>query len=113
MEEDVKTIKKAMSQVNGLARKRDPQSLNQATRWINTKEAHASSIITVVAEYFLTQKVAEVSSSEDKKKYEDYLKTLALHHSVMKAAMKAKQSTNPDVADELAHHVDHLKQLYR
>ena len=43
-------IKKAMHQVGHLAGKSDAQSMNQAVRWINTKEEHAAKIITTVAE---------------------------------------------------------------
>mmetsp|Transcript_36165 Transcript_36165/g.70299 ORF Transcript_36165/g.70299 Transcript_36165/m.70299 type:complete len:165 (-) Transcript_36165:167-661(-) len=111
MEEDVKTIAKAMAQVQGLAKSSDAQSLNQATRWIMTKEQHASNIITTVSEYFLTQKVKEVSKS-DFRAYQNYLEVLATHHKVMRLAMKAKQSADPKVADELAHELSHLAVMY-
>ena len=110
IQEDVRTIKKAMNRVNALSRKRDPQSLNQATRWINTKESHASNIITVVSEYFLTQKVKDAKPGDAN--YQAYLETLAVHHAVMRGAMKAKQTTNPEAADALAHAVSHLEAVY-
>jgi len=110
IQEDVVTITKAMNQIQSLAGKNDAQSLNQATRWVVTKEAHASKIIEVVSEYFLTQKVKDVSASDSN--YPRYLKALATHHRVMRLAMKAKQSTDPKVASELAHEVSHLAHLY-
>ena len=52
--EDATTIAKAMNQMNELAGKQDAQSQQQFVRWTNTKEEHASRIITVTTEYFLT-----------------------------------------------------------
>lgn len=93
MLEDVVTIGKAINQINGLAGKPDPQSLNQAARWVNTKEDHASHIITTVSEYFLTQKVKDVAPGTPE--YHEYLETLAAHHRVLRAAMRTKQTTDP------------------
>ena len=43
--EDTATIHKAMHQVNHhLAGKADGQSVNQATRWVMTKEEHANKV---------------------------------------------------------------------
>ncbi|MFT5434441.1 MAG: nickel superoxide dismutase, partial [Myxococcota bacterium] len=44
MLEDVTTIAKAVGEISALAKKSDAQSLNQATRWIMTKEQHATRI---------------------------------------------------------------------
>ncbi len=110
LHEDTMTIAKAMTSINELAGKHDAQSLNQATRWINTKEAHASHIIEVISEYFLTQRVKPVSPGADG--YDTYLKTLADHHAVMVAAMKAKQNADPTYADHLDHAIDALAKHY-
>jgi len=110
LREDTTTIAKAMRSIAELADKHDVQSLNQIVRWINTKEEHASHIIQVVSEYFLTQKVKPVAAGTEG--YEDYLKTLADHHAVMVAAMKAKQNTDPDFADELSQAIDALAKHY-
>ena len=61
--EDTKTIDKAIKSIADLSGKQDAESLNQLTRWINTKEDHASHIIKVVSEYFLTQKVKPVAAA--------------------------------------------------
>ena len=46
-----------MVQINEMhAAGMNPQSLNQMTRWINTKEEHACKIITKVSEYCLCQR---------------------------------------------------------
>ena len=112
LKEDATTIKKAMDSVKNMggSYEEDPKNLNQAVRWINTKEQHASHIITTVSEYFLTQKVKDVGKSDAN--YDDYLIALALHHKVMRLAMKAKQTMDPKVADELQHAIGHLGAYY-
>lgn len=109
--EDTTTITKAIKQIRELAGKHDAQSLNQIIRWITTKEAHASHIIEVISEYFLTQKVKPVAPGTDG--YEAYLKKLADHHTVMVAAMKTKQKADPAAADALHHTLDALAKHYR
>ena len=84
-----------------------------------TKEDHASKIITVVGEYFLTQKMKAIPSPDDKEAYQalvaaplllaysdtaapqEYLEKLAAHHAVLVAAMKAKQSMDMKTAEAL------------
>ena len=66
MLEDTTTIGKAIDQIIDLSRttlqgEGTPTDINQITRWINTKEDHASNIIKIVSEYFLTQKVKPVA----------------------------------------------------
>lgn len=99
MMEDVTTIEKAITNIESLAGKTDALSVNQCTRWINTKESHASHIITTIAEYFLTQKVKPVAADADG--YGAYTTTLAEHHRVMRAAMAAKQQVDPATVTEL------------
>ncbi len=111
LHEDATTIAKAITQINELAGKHDAQSLNQLTRWVTTKEAHASHIIEVVSEYFLTQKVKPVAAGADG--YDPYLKKLADHHAVMVAAMKTKQKPEPATADALHHAIDALAKHYK
>jgi nickel superoxide dismutase len=93
--EDAATIAKAIDNIAKLSGKTDAESVNQLTRWINTKEDHASHIIKVVSEYFLTQKVKPVAAGSDG--YDAYLKALADHHAVLAAAMKTKQK--PDLGN--------------
>ena len=93
LQEDATTIGKAVDQIRRLAEKHDAESLNQSVRWINTKEEHASSIIEIVSDYFLTQKVKPVAPGAEG--YDAYLKSLADHHAVMVAAMKTKQTVDP------------------
>ncbi len=111
LREDATTIAKAVDQINLLAGKHEAQALNQATRWITTKEAHATHIITVVAEYFLTQKVKPVSPGGAA--YDAYLKKLADHHAVMVMAMKTKQNSDASYVSSLRSAIDALAVHYR
>ena len=111
LREDATTIAKAIDQINALVGKHDAKSMNQAVRWISTKEEHASHIITVVAEYFLTQKVKTVSSGDGA--HDAYLKKLADHHAVMVAAMKTKQNADASYVSHLRSAIDALAAHYR
>ena len=109
--EDTTTITKAMKQIDGLAGKTDAQSLNQITRWVLTKENHASHIIKVVSEYFLAQRVKPVAA--DAPGYDAYVKMLVEHHAVIIAAMKAKQNTDESYADLLHQTIDVIGAYYK
>lgn len=110
MREDATTIGKAITSLNDLAGQGDAQSLNQATRWIVTKEDHASRIIETVSVYFLTQKVKPVAMGADG--YDDYLKSLADHHAVMAAAMKTKQQADAAAVEALNAAIEALAAHY-
>mmetsp|Transcript_34010 Transcript_34010/g.78879 ORF Transcript_34010/g.78879 Transcript_34010/m.78879 type:complete len:106 (-) Transcript_34010:145-462(-) len=101
------TIRKAVAQMQDLHRAGKLQDLHQMVRWISTKEEHASKIMTVVAEYFLAQKVKKELLSEH-----DYHEVLALHHAVMVAAMKSKQSSDMAAVDALDAAIQKLKPVY-
>lgn len=108
LREDATTIAKAIDNINHLASAHSATDLNQMVRWINTKEDHASHIIEVVSQYFLTQKVKPVEGDEHQK----YLTTLADHHAVMVAAMKCKQVPEKASVDALNKAIDKLATYY-
>ena len=110
MLEDTTTISKAIQEIKNIAGSHKAADFNQMIRWINTKEEHASRIITTVSEYFLTQKVKPVASGEAG--YEDYLNSLAAHHAVLRAAMKTKQTVDPDAATALENSIKELGKYY-
>ena len=110
MLEDVTTITKAIDQITELSKNNNALSLNQVTRWIMTKEQHATHIITTVAEYFLAQKVKDAAPGSTG--YEEYLEQLAIHHRVMRAAMKTKQTVDGRDAAGLKAAVEALGKLY-
>lgn len=111
LREDSATIAKAITNIKKLSGTHDAEGFNQLIRWTNTKEAHASHIIEVVSQYFLTQKVKPKAAGADG--YEDYLKSLADHHGVMVAAMKAKQHANDEVVAGLNSAIDALAKRYK
>ena len=101
------TIRKAMVQVNELFGDLNPQSFNQLSRWVSTKEEHCAKIIDTVANYCLAQRV-----KADKLSAEDYVDALKFHHSVMVAAMKCKQTVNVEACDNLEHVVGDFSKMY-
>ena len=104
MLEDVATIRKAVSRIADLAGKSDPQSQNQLVRWVMNKEHHAQNVIDTISDYFLTQRV---KASQD-----DYAERLAKHHTVIVAAMKAKQNADAGSVDALESAVEALAPWY-
>ncbi|NNE44024.1 MAG: superoxide dismutase [Gemmatimonadetes bacterium] len=110
MREDASTITKAINNITELAGKADAQSVNQAVRWVTTKEAHASNIISVVSEYFLAQKLKPVAAGEEG--HDAYLARLADHHAVMRAAMATKQKASLEAASALDAAIEKLAAHY-
>ena len=104
MLEDAVTTKKATTMLAELAAKEDPQSINQAVRWVSNKESHAQNIIDTISDYFLTQRV--------KPSQDDYLERLAKHHAVIIAAMKVKQNADSSHVDVLMKTIEALKVYY-
>uniref|UniRef100_A0A7S0T320 Ubiquitin-like domain-containing protein n=1 Tax=Mantoniella antarctica TaxID=81844 RepID=A0A7S0T320_9CHLO len=102
------TIRKAMVQVNELSATPGPQSFNQMTRWVMTKEEHCSKIITKMGDYCLCQRV----KPEVFAKLEDYVDALKAHHAVMQCAMKAKHTVDVAGADALEHAVESFSKMY-
>ncbi len=110
MLEDTTTIAKAIAQVNALAGQRDPQALNQAARWIATKEEHATRIQHTIAQYFLTQRVK--AAPVGGQGYDDYVTKLVQHHRVMVAAMKTKQTVDPRQVEDLRAAIEAIAGYY-
>ncbi|MCH8253144.1 MAG: superoxide dismutase [Planctomycetes bacterium] len=111
LREDTATIAKATKQIADMAGGHGALAINQGVRWINTKELHASHIIEVVSQYFLTQKVKPVATGAAG--YDAYLAKLADHHAVMVAAMKTKQQVDPAAVTALEGAIDALAQHYK
>ena len=104
MLEDVSTVAKSVKLINELAGKTDAQSKNQVVRWVMNKEKHAQSIIATISDYFLTQRV--------KSSAKDYTERLVKHHTVIVAAMKAKQNADDKSVEALHKAVDALEPYY-
>jgi nickel superoxide dismutase len=80
------------------------KSINQVTRWVSTKETHATNTQHIVAQYFLTQRI--------KSDHKDYTGQLATAHRVMVAAMKCKQDADPATAEALKKAIYELYEAY-
>ena len=102
MLEDTATISKAIAQINELVAAMDDgadaKSVNQVTRWVATKESHATNTQHIIAQYFMTQRIKPGTDDASRRAY---VKKLTAAHAVMVAAMKCKQDANPDTATTL------------
>lgn len=104
MLEDAATIEKSIKLIAELSGKSDAQSQNQLVRWVMNKEKHAQNIISTISDYFLTQRV--------KSNQKDYAERLIKHHTVIIAAMKAKQNADMKYAKILIDSIDGLLPYY-
>ena len=110
IEEDIKTVRKAMSMINDLAGKSDAQSLNQISRWVSTKEAHAQNVQETILNYFLAQRVkAKEKGDKDRQKYVD--QTLTLQQLIVKM-MKCKQTVDQRNCSDAYELLDKFTNLY-
>jgi nickel superoxide dismutase len=102
MEEHIRTIEKAVNQINALSVEQD-KNFNQLVRWIMNKESHADQMSDIVTQYFMKQRI-KPEQQEDAEAYKQYVRKLTLLHNIMVYSMKCKQTV------ELAH-VAKLKSL--
>lgn len=97
MLEDQQTIAKSIDAVREIAasleNETDALSINQVSRWVATKEAHATNTQHIIAQYFMTQRIKPTS--------DNYTRKLTAAHAVMVAAMKCKQTADPATAQAL------------
>jgi len=82
--EDLKTISKAMQKIKDLSKQSDPLTQNQINRWIEKKEEHAQNIQKICSEYFLTQRIKENSKN--------YSEKVVLLQKLLVSSMKCKQT---------------------
>ena len=92
MKEDFHTIKKSIIKIKELSKSSDGFSHNQLTRWVITKDEHASNIQKIVSEYFLTQRIRETNPK--------YIEQTTLLQKLLVSAMKCKQNLNQDNVDK-------------
>jgi nickel superoxide dismutase len=104
MLEDQSTIEKAGKLIAELSGKTDALSRNQLSRWVATKEAHATSIQRTIADYFMAQRIKATAKN--------YEKQLVSAHAVIVAAMKCKQNVDGDSAANLKNAILALHKAY-
>lgn len=96
MEEHVKTIEKAMKQIEA------DESQNQTVRWIMNKEKHADELTDIVTYYFMAQRI--------KPDMDGYAEKLQILHQIVVYSMKSKQTVdlaNVVKLNELIHNFEH------
>jgi len=99
MAEEIKTIEKAMNEIVRL-QAQSPVNYNQLVRWINNKEEHARALQEIVWQYFMTQRIKPVTTT-DTLAHDKYLKKLEMLHLMLYYAMKCKQTTDLSNVDNL------------
>ena len=109
MLEDTATIAKAITNINEFASAAGEgnltgKSVNQFSRWVTTKENHATNTQHIIAQYVLTQRI--------KSDHKDYTGQLATAHRVLVAAMKCKQDSDPETAEALKKAIYDLYRAY-
>ena len=109
IQEDFSTIQKAMTKIKELSQQQDATSMNQLTRWIITKEDHASKIQKVVSEYFLTQRIKVKTKGSE---FDTYVKQATTLHQILVSAMKCKQTVDFGYVDEGLHQIETFIDLY-
>ena len=89
--EHVTTIEKAMNKIEQLTSdESSAQNFNQLVRWINTKEEHATFIQSIIADYFLAQRIKPKKNNEPGR--QQYVDQTLLLQQIIVAAMKSKQT---------------------
>lgn len=108
MLEDQTTIAKAITSIRELTREvgeqQDPTTINQLTRWITTKEDHATKLQDTISAYFMAQRI--------KPDDPEYVNKLTAAHKTMIAAMKCKQTADPAAAKDLQSAIEKFRQAY-
>lgn len=108
--EHITTIEKSMKQIIVLS-KQDNPNMNQTTRWVNNKEKHTDELSHIVTYYFMAQRI-EPTKKADTKEYKNYLKKLTLLHRMLVASMKAKQTTDLSIPQQLTELLESFKKAY-
>jgi nickel superoxide dismutase len=104
LREDAETVQKSVEMMFALTGETDVQSQNQMVRWVMNKEEHAQKIIATISDYYLTQRV--------KPNQKDYAERLQKHHTVILAAMNAKQNADSKAVDSLKKSIEALAEYY-
>jgi len=101
--EHVTTIEKAINKIAQLTSdESSAQNMNQLVRWINTKEEHATFIQSIIADYFLAQRIKPKQKKETGR--QQYVDQTLLLQQIIVSAMKSKQTvdkSNPRLVSTL------------
>ena len=109
--EHVTTIEKAINKIAQLTSdKSSAQNMNQLVRWINTKEEHATFIQSIIADYFLAQRIKPKQKNEDGR--QQYVDQTLLLQQIIVAAMKSKQTVDKSGPKSVSTLLNQFVELY-
>ena len=109
--EHVTTIEKAMNQIDQLTNdESNAQNMNHLIRWINTKEEHATFIQSIIADYFLAQRIKHKKNNEPGR--QQYVDQTLLLQQIIVAAMKSKQSIDKSGPESVSILLNQFVELY-
>ena len=109
--EHVTTIEKAMNKIAQLTSdKSSAQNMNQLVRWINTKEEHATFIQSIIADYFLAQRIKP--KKKDEAGRQQYVDQTLLLQQIIVAAMKSKQTVDKSGPKSVSTLLNQFVELY-
>jgi nickel superoxide dismutase len=109
LEEHITTIEKSMTMITELSAEAEID-YNQLVRWIDNKETHAGYFQEIISQYFMTQRVKPVGPEDEH--YQAYLEKITLLHQLLIGAMKAKQTTDTEIAEELTALLSRFRTAY-
>jgi nickel superoxide dismutase len=104
IEENFKTIEKAMNKIIILSSENDPYSSQQIIRWTISKEEHATDTQRIISDYFLAQRI--------KIKDQDYVNQLMFLHKIYVNAMKCKQNIDLKYVSDGRKLLENFSELY-
>tara|TARA_B100000929_G_scaffold250112_1_gene209619 strand:+ start:142 stop:642 length:501 start_codon:yes stop_codon:yes gene_type:complete len=109
--EHITTIKKSMKQINQLtSEESNAQNMNQLVRWINTKEEHATFIQSIIADYFLAQRMKPKQNNEAGR--QQYVDQTLLLQQIIVATMKSKQTVDKSKPELVSILLNQFVELY-
>ena len=108
--EHITTVEKSMKEITALSKAGD-KNYNQLVRWINNKERHATEIQTIMAQYFLTQRIKPTDGSNPAAQM-TYFKKLELVHKIIVEAMKSKQTVDLEHVAKMNSLLETFREVY-
>jgi nickel superoxide dismutase len=110
MTEHMTTIEKSIKMINEISGELKPD-MNQLVRWVQNKEVHADELSHIITYYFMGQRVKPVVKTNTEE-YQKYLEKLTLLHQMLVYSMKAKQTAELSIINQLTELLTNFKKAY-
>ncbi len=110
MAEHMITIEKSIKMINEISSELKPD-MNQLIRWVQNKEVHADELSHIITYYFMAQRIKPVVKTNTEE-YEKYLEKLTLLHQMLVYSMKAKQTADLSITNQLTGLLTNFKKAY-